>query len=150
MIDFSTALERAKEELSVAQYAAELGSTPGLRAIGRQREEMLRLLIAAAERAEPLERMVKELEGELSSKNKLSVETLLGRLEAQIDSDPNYPAIYIYLVRKDGNEIDLALCEVPKDENAPRAIAYLHGDTTTDQWTKNHTWSQDEINVDFE
>lgn len=80
---------------------------------------------------------------------KLSVETPLGKLCAAIGNDPeNYPEIYIYIEREDGQEIDLVATEVNLDKNA--AVAYLYGNTSTDEWTKSHTWSAEEIGIQDE
>lgn len=83
------------------------------------------------------------------AENKISVETPLGTLEATVGGDPaSYPEIFTYIIRPDGVEIDLVAVEVKKDEMFARA--YLYGDTTTDQYTKTHDWSKDEIDVEVE
>lgn len=80
---------------------------------------------------------------------KISVKTPLGILEACIGGDKdNYPEIFTYLVRPDGVEIDLVAVEVKKDKKFARA--YLYGDTTTDQYTRTHDWSEADINVEVD
>ena len=136
MMSFEDAIAHAKRELNGATYQAETSPYPGIVAINNVRAEWLSRLIHAAEGAE-------KLQNELTAaKQKISVETPLGRLEACVGGDPeSYPEIFTYLVRKDGVEIDLVACEVniEKDE----AGAYLYGDTKTESWTKNHAWSKD-------
>lgn len=78
---------------------------------------------------------------------KISINTPLGKLCACIGGDPDfYPEIFVFIEREDGIEIDLVAAEVNVEENA--AKAYLYGDTTTDQWTKKHSWSAEEINIE--
>ena len=76
--------------------------------------------------------------------NKISVKTTLGNLTACIGGDPEeYPEIFIYLTLDDGTEIDLVAAEVCPSERSVKA--YLWGDTMTDEWTRSHIWSEDEI-----
>ena len=143
MMTLEEAIAHAKRELSGATYQAETSPYPGIVAINNVRAEWLSRLIQAAEGTEKLQNELTD------AKQKISVETPLGRLEACIGGDPeSYPEIFTYLVRKDGVEIDLVACEVniEKDE----AGAYLYGDTKTESWTKHHAWSKDEINIDME
>lgn len=80
------------------------------------------------------------------AEQKISVPTPLGTLQATVGGDPeSYPEIFTYMVRPDGVEIDLVAVEVKKEGKLARA--YLYGDTATDQYTKTHDWSQDDINV---
>lgn len=86
-------------------------------------------------------------ENQVAPREKIAVETPLGRLEACIGGDPeNYPVIYTYIVRPDGVEIDLVACEVKIEEDV--AQAYLYGDTQTEQWTRSHQWTKDAINIE--
>ena len=79
--------------------------------------------------------------------DKIAVETPLGRLEACFGGDPqSYPEIFIYIVRPDCVEIDLVACEVKIEEDI--AQAYLYGDTETEQWTRSHQWTRDDIYID--
>lgn len=50
-----------------------------------------------------------------------------------------------YIERDDGIEIDLVAARVDIEDNC--AKAYLYEDTSTDEYTKQHTWSKDEINI---
>ncbi len=76
----------------------------------------------------------------------ISVETPIGVLSACIGGDPdNYPEIFCYITRPDGVEIDLTAVCIDRDEQIVRA--YLYGDTATDCYTKQHTWSAEEINI---
>jgi len=79
--------------------------------------------------------------------NKIAVETSLGRLEACIGGDPAYPEIFTYLVLPDGEEMDLVACEVKGEEE--EAKAYLYGDPMTDQWTRSHRWTKNDITAAF-
>lgn len=76
---------------------------------------------------------------------KISVDTALGKLCACVGGDPNYPEIFVYIERPDGVEIDLVAAEV--DVETCMASAYLYGDTSTEEWTKKHSWSECEINI---
>lgn len=83
------------------------------------------------------------------AERKISVDTPLGVLEATVGGDSMlYPEIFTYIRRPDGVEIDLVAVEIKKDEMFARA--YLYGDTTTDQYTRTHDWSKDEINVEVD
>ena len=77
---------------------------------------------------------------------KISVNTPLGKLCACIGGDPDYPEIFVYIEREDGVEIDLVAADVSIESNTARA--YLYSDTTTEQWTKRHVWSAEEINIE--
>ncbi len=77
---------------------------------------------------------------------KIAIDTPLGKLCAIVGGDPkNYPEIFIYIERDDGIEIDLVAAGVDIEGNLARA--YLYGDTSTDEYTKRHIWSEDEINI---
>lgn len=78
---------------------------------------------------------------------KISVNTPLGVLTACIGGDPKfYPEIFVYLQREDGVEIDLVAADVNLENKT--ANAYLYGDTSTESYTRHHTWTENEINVD--
>ncbi|WP_196033547.1 hypothetical protein [Flavonifractor plautii] len=79
---------------------------------------------------------------------KLSIDTALGSLCASIGGDPNYPEIFVYLKRPDGAEIDLVAASVAQKER--EVSAYLYGNTSTEEWTRKHIWTQDEINICFD
>ena len=141
MMSFEEAVAHAKRELCGATHQAETSPYPGIVAINNVRAEWLSRLIAAAERAEKLEDELRKRQ------EKISVETPLGRLEAVLGWDHEaYPEIYTQLVRKDGVEIDLVACTV--DVEKAEANAYLYADTSTDCWTKRHTWTKEEINIE--
>ena len=77
---------------------------------------------------------------------KIVVDTPLGKLCAIVGGEPkNYPEIFVYIERDDGIEIDLVAAGVDIEDNC--AKAYLYEDTSTDEYTKQHTWSEDEINI---
>lgn len=79
--------------------------------------------------------------------NKITVDTPLGVLTACIGGDPTYyPEIFIYLQRDDGVEIDLVAVDV--NIEGKTANAYLYGDTSTDTYTRHHTWAEYEIKVE--
>ena len=79
----------------------------------------------------------------------ISVKTSLGELTAEIGGDPyEYPEIFVYLKREDGVEIDLVCASMNITNN--EMAAYLYGDTSTDCWTKKHTWTAEELNVEVE
>lgn len=80
---------------------------------------------------------------------KVSVNTPLGVLTACIGGDPVcYPEIFVYLQRKDGVEIDLVAADVDLEHKI--ANAYLYSDTSTDSYTRKHTWTEDEINIEVD
>ena len=80
---------------------------------------------------------------------KISVNTSLGVLAACIGGDPKfYPEIFVYLQREDGVEIDLVAADVNLENKT--AYAYLYGDTSTESYTRHHTWTENEINVDYD
>ena len=82
----------------------------------------------------------------MANEKKISVHTPLGELTACVGSDEeSFPEIFVYLVRPDGVEIDLVAADV--DAATKYAHAFLYGDTATCRWPKQHTWSEDEINV---
>ena len=77
---------------------------------------------------------------------KITVNTPLGKLCAIVGGEPNnYPEIFIYIERDDGVEIDLVAAAVDIDDNC--AKAYLYGDTRTEEYTNQHIWSKEEINI---
>ncbi|NLT15807.1 MAG: hypothetical protein GXY05_15895 [Clostridiales bacterium] len=92
----------------------------------------------------------------------LIVETPLGQLIAEITSDPLYPGIYVVLRRQDGIEINLSVTECTAvapdgtgghalDKNETPEISgyevsqFTYGDTSNEDWTNKHTWSQNDI-----
>lgn len=76
---------------------------------------------------------------------KISIDTPLGKLCACVNDTGEYSEMFVYIERLDGIEIDLVAAEV--DQENQTASAYLYGDTATEQWTRKHTWSADEINI---
>lgn len=78
----------------------------------------------------------------------ISIQTPLGKLTAVIGGDPDYPTIYTYLERPDGVEIDLVA--VSTDGHDDKRTAYLYGDTETTCYTRTHTWSKEELNIEEE
>lgn len=85
---------------------------------------------------------------ELETPKKISIQTPIGQLEACISGSPSeYPEIYVYLTRPDGAEIDLLAAAVDLDTKVVKG--YLYGNTRSDDWTKVHRWTPDEINVNF-
>ena len=140
MITLEDALNQARKELGMAVYQGETSPYPGIAAINNDRAEWLSRLIAEAERSAALQ---EELQ---AAREKISVETPLGRLEAVVGWDYEAcPEIYVQIAREDGEEIDLVACAV--DVEKEEANACLYGDTRTDSWTERHTWSKDEINI---
>lgn len=79
---------------------------------------------------------------------KIYLDTPLGKLCAITNIEGEWSEIYVYIERPDGVEIDLVAAEVNTDEKI--VSAYLYGDTTTEQWTQKHTWSEADINIDCE
>ena len=79
---------------------------------------------------------------------KISINTPLGKLTAVIGGDPDYPEIFTYLERNDGIEIDLVA--VSTNGHDDQLTVYLYGDTTTDSYTREHTWSKEELNIEEE
>lgn len=77
---------------------------------------------------------------------KIVLDTPLGKLCAVSNAYDKWSEIFIYIERGDGLEIDLVAAEV--DTALKTASAYLYGDTSTEQWTKKHTWTQKEIEID--
>lgn len=141
MMSFEDAIAHAKRELNGATYQAETSPYPGIVAINNVRAEWLCKLIEAAERTSGLERELQV------AREKISVETPLGRLEAVLEWDHEaYPEIYVQITRKGGEEIDLVSCTV--DVEKEEANAYLYADTSTYCWTHQHTWSKKEINIE--
>ena len=68
----------------------------------------------------------------------ISVQTPVGKLKAQIGGDPDYPSIFTYVEREDGDMIDLV--GVESKEEAGIVRAYLYGDTTRDDYTNVSDW----------
>lgn len=79
---------------------------------------------------------------------KIFTNTPLGKLCACVGGDPDYPEIFVYIERPDGIEIDLVAAEVKVEDKA--AFAYLYGDTSTDQWTNKHIWTDSDIAISCE
>ena len=80
---------------------------------------------------------------------KISVNTPLGVLTACVGGDPEcYPEIFVYLEREDGVEIDLVAADVNLETKT--ANAYLYGDTSTESYTRHHTWTENEINIEVD
>ena len=75
---------------------------------------------------------------------RISTKTPWGTLTAEIGGDPMYPEIFVFIEREDGVEHDLTCASFDKENN--KLDAFLWGDTSTDDWTKKHTWSQEDIN----
>ena len=102
-----------------------------------------KLLDAAADEIEGLR-------AELESVSKISVPASIGKLVAEIGGDPkDYPEIFVYLERKDGVQIDLAVVGQPKPESKD-IRAGLYGDTTKDDWTDSYTWHREALEVEVE
>lgn len=80
---------------------------------------------------------------------KISVQTPWGKLTACIGGDGNdYQDIFVYMEREDGVEIDLVAVSLDVDKN--ELSGYVWEDTSTDEWTRKFTWSQEEINIEEE
>ena len=77
---------------------------------------------------------------------KISVQTPLGKLTAEIGGDPDYPEIFVYLKRENGVEIDLAA--VSTNSNDDKLTAYLYEDTTRDSYTRSYTWHEEALQVE--
>lgn len=77
---------------------------------------------------------------------KIFVDTPLGKLCACVGGDFDYPEIFVYIERNDGIEIDLVAAEVSIESK--EAHAYLYGDTSTECWTRKHSWSEEAINIE--
>lgn len=75
--------------------------------------------------------------------NKISVDTPLGELTAEIGGDPSYPEIFVYLKRKDGFEIDLTA--VSTDGKDDGISAYIYGNTSRDDYTLKLAWGKEEL-----
>jgi hypothetical protein len=84
----------------------------------------------------------------MAEPNTISIQTPLGKLTAVIGGDPDYPTIYTYLERPDGVEIDLVA--VSTDGHDDKLTGYLYGDTSTECYTRTHTWYKDELNIEEE
>jgi len=109
----------------------------------------LRVLVYDEESEEPVYKHPADIGTECKkagqvAPEKISVDTLFGKLEACVGGNPeDYPTIFTYIVRPDGAEIDLVSCEVKWEEEI--AQAYLYGDPETMDWTKSHQWTKDAI-----
>lgn len=80
---------------------------------------------------------------------KIYVQTPYGKLCAVLGGDTvDYPEIFVYIEREDGIEIDLVAASFDKPHN--QLSAYLYGDTSRQDWTKKHTWTKEEINIQEE
>ena len=75
----------------------------------------------------------------------ISIETPLGKLCACVGGDFDYPEIFVYIEREDGIEIDLVVAEVSVETK--EAHAYLYSDTSTEDWTRKYSWSEEDINI---
>lgn len=97
----------------------------------------------------PCEAEFNQVEAQMPKTEKISVSTTVGRLEACIGGDRDYPEIFTYLVRPDGVEIDLACVSGPSKENERETMeAYLYEDTSTDQWTRKFSWTKEELSIE--
>ena len=68
----------------------------------------------------------------------ISVQTPFGKMKAQIGGDPDYPSIFTYAEREDGDQIELVGVEAKEEAGIVRA--YLYGDTTRDDYTNVNDW----------
>lgn len=85
----------------------------------------------------------------MSERKALEVKTPFGMLCAEIGGDTeNYPEIFVYLRRDDGIEIDLTCVGTKAGSN--KLNAYLYGDTGTDEWTKKHSWTKEELEIEID
>ena len=66
----------------------------------------------------------------MANEKKISVHTQIGEVTACV-----------------GGGVQIVLVVADVDVETKYARALLYGDTATDDWTKQHTWSEDEINV---
>lgn len=80
----------------------------------------------------------------------IKIETPLGTLCATTAGDPDYPGIYIYLKRKDGSEVDIALTEVNSIDAPDFLHAYIYGDTQCEDWTDRFSFTKNELYVQRE
>ena len=76
---------------------------------------------------------------------KVELDTALGKLCVDFINTLN-PKTAIVSIRKDGEDIDLVAVEV--DEIHRCAKAYLWKDTSTDEYTHSHCWTEEEINIE--
>ena len=89
-----------------------------------------------------------DTEEEDEEPKKIIIKIPFGELTAVIGSDPDYPTIYVYLKRPDGIEIDLAA--VSMDNLNEMIQAYIWGDTTKDDYTRNFCWRKEQLNEEEE
>lgn len=73
----------------------------------------------------------------------LSLPTPLGLLCAEVGGDPDYPEIFTYLRKDNGEEIDLVAVTVDKEKENIRAL--LWKDTNNDDYTDSHLWTKAEL-----
>lgn len=94
-------------------------------------------------------------------RNIIEVPCTAGTLCAEAGGDLDYPEIFTYLRRKDGEEIDI--CAVDADGVIPEGVsveeydgqkrfnegvrAVLYADTSQDDWTDEHIFSKEELNI---
>lgn len=99
---------------------------------------------------------VEEVEIEGDTTLLAELQTALGKLRVRTSGDNEYfLGFYVELARKkDDAVIDLVGVEVKneadEDNKKSEVRAYLWGDTTTEEYTKDHTWSENDINVDID
>lgn len=75
-----------------------------------------------------------------------------GTLVAEAGGNPDFPEIFTYLERPDGTQIDLvaAGADLPGEADGSHKggiHAYLYGDTSKDEWTKRHLFTENELEI---
>lgn len=80
--------------------------------------------------------------------DEITVKTKFGLLVAQAGQDPDYPELFIFLRRNDGVEIDLTAVTLNNDEEGLRSLLWT--DTTSDGYTREYAWTEDELNIDYD
>lgn len=76
--------------------------------------------------------------------NRIEINTVLGKLCAEINDNCDWKEVFVYIERPDGVQIDLVAAEVLQEDRS--ASAYLYKDTSSDCYTNKHRWSEEEIN----
>lgn len=75
--------------------------------------------------------------------NELKIKINGGELVAQVGSDPDFPSIYLFLRRDNGNEYDLAVAEAPI--TGKNVSVYTYKNPEIDDWTDKFTITAEQL-----
>lgn len=75
--------------------------------------------------------------------NEIRIKVSGGYLVAGLNSDPEYPGVYLCFEKGDGTALDLAMAESPAGTN--KINTYIYEDIYTEDWTRKLSFKISDI-----